>query len=96
MSSDDCRDNRRKTKIEQALKEAFQPVHLNVIDDSAKHIGHATALAGHAGAKQGGHFTVEITSHVFHGKKPLERHRMVYAALAHLKSSIHALSIHAS
>ena len=75
-----------KTQIEQILTEAFQPAYLNVIDDSAKHIGHA-------GARQGGHFTVEITSHVFNGKKPVERHRMVYAALEPLKASIHALSI---
>ena len=78
-----------KAKIEQALKAAFNPTYLNVIDDSAKH-------AGHAGAKEGGHFTVEIVSEVFAGKKPLECHRMVYAALEPFKSSIHALSIKAN
>jgi len=77
-----------KAKIEQALKNAFHPVHLNVIDDSAKH-------AGHAGAKEGGHFTVDIVSAAFEGKKALERHRLVYAALAPLKGSIHALAIKA-
>lgn len=75
-----------KAKIEQALKTAFDPTFLNVIDDSPKH-------AGHAGAKEGGHFAVEIVSAAFAGKKPLECHRMVYAALAPLKDSIHALSI---
>ncbi|MBI4310109.1 MAG: BolA family transcriptional regulator [Candidatus Omnitrophica bacterium] len=77
-----------KVKIEQALKDAFAPVYLNVMDEGAKHIGHA-------GAKEGGHFRVEIVSDAFNGKKLLERHRMVYAALEHLKSSIHALSIQA-
>ena len=78
-----------KTKIEQALKDAFAPTYLNVIDDSAKH-------AGHAGAKEGGHFSVEIVSAAFAGKKPIERHRMVYEALKPLKHLIHALAIKAS
>ena len=77
-----------KVKIEQALQDSFHPVSLIVIDDSAKH-------AGHAGAKEGGHFSVDIVSEAFAGKKALERHRMVYVALASLKTSIHALAIKA-
>lgn len=75
-----------RESIEKVLREAFDPVHLKVVDDSAKH-------AGHAGAKEGGHFTVEITARAFEGKTRLERHRMVYAALEPIKKSIHALSI---
>ena len=75
-----------KTKIEQALKETFKPVYLKVIDESAKH-------AGHAVPGQGGNFAVEIVSDAFMGKKPLERHRMVYAALEPVKTSIHSLAI---
>ncbi len=75
-----------KANIESLLKSAFNPTYLNVIDDSAKH-------AGHAGAKQGGHFNVEIASAAFDGKKPIEAHRMVYAAVAPIKDSIHALAI---
>lgn len=77
-----------KAKIEQALKEFFDPLYLKVIDDSAQH-------AGHAGAKEGGHFSVEIVSNAFRAKKPIDRHRMVYAALVPLKNSIHALAIKA-
>jgi BolA protein len=75
-----------KAKIEQLLQEQFHPAYLNVIDDSHMHIGHE-------GAKQGGHFTVEIQAEVFKGKKLIESHRMVYAALEPIKTSIHALAI---
>ena len=79
-----------KAAIEKILVETFHPAYLEVIDDSAKH-------AGHAGARQtgGGHYAVIITSHAFTGKSLLERHRMVYAALGPIKGSIHALSISA-
>ena len=77
-----------KAKIEQLLAETFQPSFLQVIDDSHKH-------AGHAGAREGGHFAVDIKAQAFAGKSPLERHRMVYAALEPIKRSIHALSIKA-
>lgn len=75
-----------KAKIELLLKEAFNPTHLQVIDESHKH-------AGHAGASQGGHYQVTIASQAFEGKKLLESHRMIYQALEPVKSSIHALAI---
>jgi BolA protein len=79
------------TRIERmraALTAALSPTHLEVIDDSPKHVGHE-------GAKDGrGHFTVEIASPAFAGKPPLQRHRMVYDALgAMMQTDIHALSI---
>jgi BolA protein len=74
--------------IEKILQETFQPVSLTVIDDSAKH-------AGHAGAKEGGHYHVSIVSAAFMDKKLIDRHRMIYEALKPLKSSIHALAISA-
>jgi BolA protein len=77
-----------KAKIEKILQEQFKPQHLEVIDDSAKH-------AGHAGAKQGGHYNVIIVSTAFEGKKPIDRHRMIYEALKPLQSAIHALAIQA-
>jgi BolA protein len=77
-----------KAKIEKILQEAFQSSYLEVIDNSAKHIGHA-------GAKQGGHYQVIIVSAAFEGKKPIDRHRMIYEALKPLQGSIHALAIQA-
>jgi BolA protein len=76
----------------EALRIALQtlePTRLEIRDDSAKH-------AGHAGAREGGHFHVVIESPVFAGVPALERHRMVYAAAAKLMGrEIHALSIDA-
>jgi BolA protein len=76
--------------IRDRLTEVFSPLSLNIIDESAKHAGHASA----GGA---GHFVVEIVSAAFQGKTPIQRHRMVYDALSDaMHSEIHALSIKAS
>jgi BolA protein len=81
----------RVLAIRARLIKAFAPTELEVIDDSHKH-------KGHPGAKDGrGHFTVKIVSPRFAGKKPLERHRMVFEALDSLmKTDIHALSVRAA
>jgi BolA protein len=70
------------------LTAALAPSALEIVDDSAKH-------AGHAGARDGrGHFRVVITSVAFAGLGPVQRHRRVYAALGELmKNEIHALAI---
>lgn len=66
------------------------PAQLDIRDDSARHAGHAGARSG------GGHFAMTIVSAQFAGKRPMERHRMVYDALGVLmKTDIHALSIDA-
>jgi BolA protein len=79
----------RVTLIEQRLWAALEPERLTVADDSATH-------AGHAGAKEGGHFTVHIVSSAFADKTPVQRHRLVNAAVADLMHrEIHALSIRA-
>jgi BolA protein len=80
----------RLERIRARLEAAFAPESLEIIDDSHRH-------AGHAGAKDGrGHFRVRIVSRKFAGAKPLERHRMVYAALGDLmQTDIHAVSVDA-
>jgi BolA protein len=78
--------------IEEKLTAAFQPTALEVIDDSAKH-------AGHAGARPGGqtHYTVKITSSAFEGMSRVAKHRAVYAALDGLfEQGLHALAIEAN
>ena len=74
--------------IRSRLQESFAPDELEIVDDSQRH-------AGHAGARDGrGHFQVRIRSQHFLGRKTLERHRMVYAALGTLmQTDIHALSV---
>lgn len=81
----------RVARIRQTLELAFNPSSLEITDDSHLH-------AGHAGARSGkGHFTVNIVSAEFEGKKLVERHRMVYAALDDImQTDIHALSIKAA
>jgi BolA protein len=75
--------------IDAALRRTLQPVALEVVDDSARH-------AGHAGAREGGHYTVRITSARFAGLARVARHRLVYDALRPLMpGGIHALAIEA-
>lgn len=72
-----------------ALKEGLSPQWLQVIDDSHLH-------AGHAGAKEGRHFTVRVASELFRGRPRIARHRLVYDALsAWVGHGIHALAIDA-
>ena len=81
----------RVALIEEKLTAAFSPSRLLVKDQSHLH-------AGHAGAQDGrGHYDVTIVADAFSGTRPLERHRMIYAALGTLmETDIHALRIHAS
>jgi BolA protein len=73
--------------LRSALEKELAPVSLEIIDDSAKH-------AGHAGTREGGHFRVNLVSPAFRGLAQLERHRLVYAAVAPLMGhGVHALSI---
>ena len=74
-------------EIRSALERELAPTALEILDDSAAH-------AGHAGAREGGHFRVSLVATVFEGRAQLERHRLVYAAVAPLMSrGIHALNI---
>ena len=77
--------------IESLLRErlaGLNPSRLEVIDDSARHAGHAGARSG------GGHYRLLIVSAEFSGKSTVARHRLIYTALDELmRSKIHALSI---
>lgn len=78
-------------EMEQLLTAAFAPTHLAVINDSARHHGHA----GDDGSGES-HFTVEIESPVFAGLSRLERQRMVNRALGDIPGQrVHALAIKA-
>lgn len=78
----------RVAQIRRRLEAELEPDELEVVDDSHRH-------AGHAGARDGrGHFQVRILSRRFAGKRTVERHRMVYAALGSLmQTDIHALGL---
>jgi BolA family transcriptional regulator, general stress-responsive regulator len=79
------------TEITERLTQALAPTHLQVIDDSEKHRGHA----GHDPRGES-HFTVDIVAPSFAGMNRLARQRAVNAALADLlKERVHALAIRA-
>lgn len=79
----------RIARIKQSLS-GLHPVRMEVIDESYKHAGHAGARSG------GGHFLLQITSAEFSGKSKMNRHRMIYSALAEMmQRDIHALTIDA-
>ena len=73
--------------IEARLRAALAPESLLVQDDSHLH-------AGHAGALEGSHYSVQITASRFAGLSRVARHRLVYDSLGSLSSQrVHALAI---
>jgi BolA protein len=73
--------------IEARLREALSPEALAVTDDSHLH-------AGHAGAREGRHFSVHVVSQRFEGLSRVARHRLVYDLLQlWMPRGIHALAL---
>ena len=80
----------RVAEIKERLERELSPSHIEIIDESHLHAGHAGAASG------AGHFNVTIISDKFTGQSSIQRHRMVYLAVNDLMpSEIHALSINA-
>jgi BolA protein len=80
----------REERLRRQLTARFAPVELAVEDESHRHAGHAGAAGGAS------HFRIRIVAEAFRGIPPVERHRLVYAALGDmLKGEIHALAIEA-
>lgn len=81
----------RQARIIKLLSSAFESAKIDLIDDSAKH-------AGHAGAQPEGetHYRLTIVSPAFEGMRPLERQRLVNAALkSEFDAGLHALHMKA-
>lgn len=75
--------------VHAKLTDAFEPVHLDVVDESHLH-------AGHAGARPEGetHFRVDIVAAAFDGVSRIERQRMVHRVLEdELGDRVHALAL---
>lgn len=78
--------------LDVRLRAALDPVRMSIRDDSHAHAGHA----GHAGHGDGSHLFVHVVAACFAGLRPLQRHRLVYAAAGDLlPGRIHALQLHA-
>ena len=70
--------------------EALAPSSIEIIDDGARHAGHAGARSG------GGHYRLRIVADAFAGKIDPARHRLVYQALGEFDAGMnHALAIDA-
>jgi len=84
------------SNIKEKLLKSFNPSHLEVIDESHKHAGHAGA-AQHAAEHGSGesHFHVVIISDKFKGMNCLAKHRAVMEAIAEEMKTVHALSLEA-
>jgi BolA family transcriptional regulator, general stress-responsive regulator len=81
------------TDIETKLKATLNPLCLEIVDESARHAGHA-GMQGHA--REGGetHFRLLIVSRSFEGQSRVARQRMVYAALSQeLANGVHAIAM---
>ena len=80
------------TEMEQRLRAALAPTRLEVINDTAQHLGHA----GDDGSGES-HFTIVIEADAFAVVSRLERQRMVNRALGDIPGSrVHAVAVRAS
>ena len=86
-------------RIRRTLTEALAPSSLEVIDDSARHAGHAHVASRPGSAHGTGetHFRIKVVSEGFRGKSRLDRHRAINALLADelTPDGVHALAIEA-
>ncbi|HVR28601.1 MAG TPA: BolA/IbaG family iron-sulfur metabolism protein [Thermoanaerobaculia bacterium] len=73
--------------IEAKLREALDPVHLEVLNESDRH-------AVPAGSES--HFRLRVVARSFSGQRLVERHRVVNRVLAaELAGQVHALALEA-
>jgi BolA family transcriptional regulator, general stress-responsive regulator len=78
--------------LRERLAERLAPTKLEVLDESAAHLGHA----GQDGTGVGTHFRIRIASPLFQGRPKVACHRLVYDALRDYmdrERGIHALAI---
>jgi BolA protein len=93
-------DQRVADRIRTTLEASLAPSHLEVIDESHKHAGHAhmmTERAGTAVSTGETHFRIKVVSPAFTGKSRLDRHRTINALLGSElgPGKVHALAIEA-
>lgn len=79
----------RAERLQALLEAAFSPASLTVLDESARH-------AGHAGARPGGqtHYAIHCVAAAFEGLSRVARHRAVNEAVrAEFETGLHALAL---
>jgi len=81
----------RYERMRDILNTAFAPARLEIVDESAKHAGHAERN-GVAGGET--HYRVVMVAEALGGKSRLARSRAVHQVLEpEFKSGLHALSL---
>jgi BolA protein len=78
-----------KSRIEAKLQAAFDPVMLDVVDDSEAH-------RGHGGYREGGntHFNVTIKAATFNGLSRVAQQRLINKELVlEFEDGLHALAL---
>ena len=74
-------------EVKKLLRASFNITHIEIIDDSKNHVGHA----GNSG---GAHLNLEIVSNDFEGLSRIERHKFIYKCLdGFIPEKIHALKV---
>lgn len=77
-----------RSAIESRLREELSASHVEVIDESHLHAGHAGAKSG------GGHYRAIIVSERFEGLSRVKAQQLVYSAMGEwMGREIHALSM---
>ena len=77
-----------RDRLEARLREALATTHVEVIDESHLHVGHAGAREG------GGHFRAVIVSDRFEGLNRVKAQQLVYSMVEEwMGKEIHALSM---
>ncbi len=77
-------------RIELSLRQALQPLHLSLINESHQHAGPATDS----------HFKLVLVSEKFDGLSKLKRHQQIYKLLEQelmrngVGGTVHALALH--
>src|SRR5471030_214823 len=75
-----------REQIEEKIRAAFDPIYLEVINESYRH---------NVPAGSESHFKVVLVSEHFTGERILTRHRSLYAVLSEeLAGPVHALALH--
>uniref|UniRef100_A0A7S0E088 Bola-like protein n=1 Tax=Hanusia phi TaxID=3032 RepID=A0A7S0E088_9CRYP len=79
------------TSIWNLVNQNLEPTHMELVDDSAKHAGHAAMKDSTA---RESHFKLKVVSAKFEGLSLVKRHQLVYGLLNdQFKDGLHALNI---
>ncbi len=71
-------------QMKKLIQAETQAEIIEIVDQSANHAGHGA---------DGGHFMALIVSEKFRGLGLVQRHQMVYKAIASVKEAVHAFSM---